>query len=240
MPEDSAPSPKIFISGVSKSFGAFRALANCSLRVGKGEVLALIGPNGAGKTTLIKILTGLLEPTSGCAALAGHDIQADPIGAKRTFGYVPDDPTVYDYLTGREFLALTGRLRGLSRSQITERTTDLLGLFPVKHLMDEQMGNYSRGNKQKVAFLAALLPKPDMLLIDEPIVGLDPESITILGKTIREFAKNGGTVLFTTHILSFAKDYADAYALMVGGKIVRKGRITTQTTLDGEYKKAVQ
>jgi len=222
----------IVTSGLTKRFGTFTAVDSVSLAIKEGETYALIGPNGAGKTTLIKILVGLLIPTGGSAFIFGNDVRKNPIAAKRMFGYVSDDPSAYEYLSGSEFLTLTGRLRGMTGSEVSRRIGQLTPLFPIADIISLPMSQYSRGNKQKIAVLGALLTKPKLLIIDEPIVGLDPESIEILGKTILHYTKEGNTVFFVTHILPFAQKFAQRTGVMKNGKIVKETAITKTTDME--------
>lgn len=230
------PLPAISTRHLSKSFGSLRAVSRVDLTVKAGEIFALIGPNGSGKTTLIKILTGLHHADSGSTTIFGHDIAKSPLKAKHTFGYVPDNPSGFDYLSGREFLHLTGQLRGLSEPERKDRINELVKLFPLDQEIDQRLDQYSRGNRQKISFLAALLARPKLLIIDEPIVGLDPISIEIFGQTLKQFAKEGGTVFFSTHILSFATDHADSYAFVKQGKLIKTGAVNSKTSLQKTYR----
>lgn len=225
----------IKIENLSKKFGYLTAVSQVNLRIQLGEIYALIGPNGAGKTTLIKMIVGLLSADSGTASIFGHDINKQQEEAKKLFGYISDNPTAYDYLSGREFLTLTGSLRTMRKHVINERISELINLFPINNIIDQPMSEYSRGNKQKVAFLAALLAQPKLIIIDEPIVGLDPDSIKIFGNTLKNFAKNKGTVFFATHILSFAQTYASRVGIMRNGKIVVEKNIEKDTKLEALY-----
>lgn len=226
-------------TNLSKQFDHIKAVDSVNLEVETSNIYALIGPNGCGKTTLIKLLVGLLTPTHGSASIFGHDIVQEAQRAKEAFGYISDDPTPYDYLSGIEFLTLTGSLRRLQPSVIRDRISELLSLFPLKDIVGKRMGLYSRGNRQKLAFLAALLAKPRLLIIDEPIVGLDPTSIDIFGKTLKTFARNGGTVFFATHILAFAKANAHRVGIMHAGKIVRQENISHSVSLEKWYNEQV-
>ncbi|OGG04847.1 hypothetical protein A2Z33_06090 [Candidatus Gottesmanbacteria bacterium RBG_16_52_11] len=210
------------IRNLTKTFGTFIAVDSVNLSVGKGERYALIGPNGAGKTTLLKMLVGLLLPGSGNAAICGHDIVREPLAAKKHFGYVSDDPSAYDYLTGSEFLTMTGRLRGLAGAELDKRIARLVPLFPISGILRQSMTRYSRGNKQKIAFLASMLAEPELLIIDEPIVGLDSASIDTMGKTLVDYAARGNTVLFVTHILDFAQKFAGRVGVMHMGRITKE------------------
>ncbi|MDO8657509.1 MAG: ABC transporter ATP-binding protein [Candidatus Levybacteria bacterium] len=238
--EEKNPIPAIFTSGLFKSFGSLHAVSDVNLKIKPGGIYALIGPNGAGKTTLIKLITGLLAPTKGLLKVFDIEISLNPVAAKKMFGYIPDDPVPYDFLTGREFLALTGNLKNMKHQQIEKRIESLETIFPIKDVIDQKMGDYSRGNKQKLAFLAGLISEPELLIIDEPIVGLDPSSIEIFGKTLKEFSKNGGTVFFATHILDFAKTYADRVGIMIGGKIVHEEEVLESTSIEKIYQKATE
>jgi ABC-2 type transport system ATP-binding protein len=217
-----AEKPVIETDKLCKNFGPVKAVQDVNLKVKKGEIFALIGPNGAGKTTLIKMLTGLLKPDQGRVLICGFDIDREPVEVKACFGYVPDNPVVYDYLTGYEFLKLTGNLRGLGFAQISKRIGELVKIFPIGEILNYRMGSYSRGNRQKTAFLASLISEPQLLIIDEPIAGLDPTSITIFGETLKKFTKGGGAVFLATHILSFGQDYADRVGVMNKGKIIKE------------------
>lgn len=222
----------ISTGNLTKRFGTFTAVDSVNLSINEGELYALIGPNGAGKTTLIKMLVGLLIPTSGNAVIAGHDVMHQPLLAKREIGYVSDDPSAYDYLTGLEFLMLTGRLRGMTGAQVKKRIEELLRIFPVTDIVPTTIAQYSRGEKQKVAVLAALMTKPKILIIDEPIVGLDPASINILGTMLVKYAQMGNTVFFVTHILAFAQKFAKRVGVMKAGKIVNETAISTAVGLE--------
>lgn len=222
----------ISTNNLSKRFGHVIAVNNVNLSVNEGEIYALIGPNGAGKTTLLKMLVGLLTPTSGSASMYGNDIIRTPVAVKRLFGYVSDDTSAYEYLTGKEFLILTGRLRGLTSHTIQTRIRELLPIFPIDDIIDQPMSAYSRGNKQKVAFLSSILATPKILVIDEPIVGMDAASIDTMGKMLRAYAKKGNSILIVTHILDFAEQFADCACIMIEGKIVKETPITKSTSLE--------
>lgn len=219
---------------LTRDFGKVKAVNNVNITINSGDIYALIGPNGAGKTTLIKMLVGLLTPTNGQALICGVDINKKPVEAKANFGYVPDSPDVYGFLTGREFLQMTGNLRGMEKSKIEKRIKELENLFPLKEILGQWMSSYSRGNRQKTAFLAALLSEPKLLVIDEPIAGLDPTSMETFGQTLKKFAAEGGAVLLATHILSFGQKYASRVGVMSKGQI-KKEMVIGEKTLETIY-----
>lgn len=206
--------------GLTKRYGNVSAVRNIMLNIPQGVSYALVGKNGAGKTTLLKMLVGLTKPDSGTSAICGFDISQEPIRAKMHFGYVPDNPSGYEYLTGLEFLEFTGTLRGMPPESIRERISHISRIFPMGEILSEEMGSYSRGNRQKVSILSAIMTEPDVLIIDEPVVGLDPESINILGRLIMDHCRKGGSALFVTHILTFAADYADRVGCMGNGLLL--------------------
>ena len=230
----------IKITGLSKDFDSFKAVKNVNLQVEKKEIYALVGPNGAGKTTLIKMLVGLLLPTTGQIEIGGIDILKSPEAAKAKIGYVSDDPIAYPFLTGEEFIILTARLRGMTKEIIFEKLQWLKEIFPIGEIFFQPIVNYSRGNREKIAFLSALIASPEILIIDEPIVGLDPQSIEIFGRELKKFTQNGGTVFFATHILPFAQKYATKAAIINQGEIVWEGRINPSTNLTAVYKKIIK
>ncbi|MCL4338551.1 ABC transporter ATP-binding protein [Patescibacteria group bacterium] len=212
----------IKISHLTKKFGSLAAVVDVNLEIKSGEIFSLIGPNGAGKTTLMKCLVGLLSPDGGMCNILGVDVYRDSLEAKKLFAYVPDDPVAYGYLSGMEFLALSGNLRGISPpSKLKKRIDELIKYFPLEDIILRPMSSYSRGNRQKLAFLSAILSSPPVLFIDEPIAGLDPESILTFGRVLKNYSSAGNTVFFISHSLSFAKDFADKVSLMKEGGIVK-------------------
>jgi ABC-2 type transport system ATP-binding protein len=211
----------LILTNLTKDFARNKAVSDVSLKLMPGEVFALVGPNGSGKTTLIKMIVGLMNPSSGTINIFGFKQTEQSEEAAKLLGYLPDDPSAYNELTGREFLWLVARLKNLDTKTAEARIAELLELFPLGGQPDELFANYSRGTKQKFAFLACLMSWPKLVIIDEPIVGLDPDSIDIFKRVILDLAKNGTTVLFATHILEFAVKVADRVGFMVGGKLVK-------------------
>lgn len=210
------------ITDLTKKFGHTTAVKSVTISVKPGEIYSLIGPNGSGKTTLINNIVGLLNPDHGSVKINGANINSEPIEAKSLFGYVPDSPTNYTYLTGIEFLRMTARLRLIPVSVANHKISELISLFPIHDILQNRMETYSRGNLQKLAFLAALLSEPVLLVIDEPIVGLDPVSIKIFGDTLKTYAKHGNAVFFSTHTLPFAEKYATRVGILHKGELVHE------------------
>jgi ABC-2 type transport system ATP-binding protein len=208
---------------LTKRFGSLIAVRELSITVRPGEIYGLIGPNGSGKTTTVKMLTGLYRPTAGRILVDGVDLSTEPERAKRTIGYLPDEPFVYEKLSGREFLHLMGELYGVPREARAARIEHLLTLFPLSAVIDTYVERYSRGNKQKLTILAALLHEPRVLVADEPIVGLDPESALTAREVFRTFAAAGGAVLLCTHTLGFAEAVCHRVGLLAEGALIQEG-----------------
>lgn len=218
--------PLLEIRNLTKVFGKTVAVDNVSLSVAAGEIYGLIGPNGAGKTTTIKMITSLLTPTTGRVTICGVDLSREAERAKSHLGYIPDDPVMSGYLTGRELLLYTGLLQGLSRQTTQKRIKALLPLFQLESIVDGFFADYSRGNKQKVVILASLLHKPQLLVIDEPIVGLDPESVVTMEAILQDQAGGGGAVLLVTHTLSFAEKVCTRLGVLKAGKLIAEGSVS--------------
>jgi ABC-2 type transport system ATP-binding protein len=234
------------IQNLTKKFGNKIALNKVSLEVSPGEVFCLIGPNGAGKSTLVKTVAGLLQPGFGQISVGDFDSVKNPEKAKSLVGYIPDEPTVWSAITGAEFLQIVGALYGVSPKELGERIPKLLSLFGLNGIEQDYFEDYSRGNKQKFSILAALLHQPKLLLVDEPIVGLDPTSAEIAKAQFIEFAKNGGAVLMVTHTLSVAQSIADRVGFLENGQLKAVGSIgelrakaglTENSSLEEIYKK---
>ena len=209
--------------GVTKRFGETVAVHDLRLTVRAGEIYGLIGPNGSGKTTTVKMAAGLYRPTTGSVRVRGIDIVATPTKAKSELGYVPDDPSAYDRLSGREFLEFVGELRGMDRKDRDARIATLLGEYGIAALAEGPFGAYSRGTKQKISMIAALLHAPAVLLIDEPMVGLDPESAVTTKRLLLEFARAGGAVLLSTHSLAVAEEICHRFGMLREGRMIAEG-----------------
>jgi ABC-2 type transport system ATP-binding protein len=215
--------PLLSLEGLTKHFAQRRALDGLSLSVGPGEIYGLIGPNGSGKTTTVKLATGLYRPTAGRVRIAGIDLQREPERAKRLLGYVPDEPFAYERLSGREFLHLVGELWGVAAAARTRTMDELAAVFQVGAILDTDVDTYSRGNRQKLSLIAALLHAPRLLVIDEPIVGLDPESALRTRDLLLRYAAGGGGILLCTHTLSFAEAVCRRVGLLRDGRLVAEG-----------------
>lgn len=221
-------------TALCKRYGALEAVGNLNLKVEAGEVFGFLGPNGAGKTTTIKMLAGLLTPTSGTSVLCGVNVQKDPVGAKKHLGYVPDTPDVYPKLTARELLRFVGELRGLDPEDTEKRIEEILHEFELSSRMDELISGYSHGMKQKVCIAAALLGKPKVLFLDEPTVGLDPRSARFVKDVLRKMADDGGTVFLSTHILEIAERMCDRVGIIQKGKLIAVGTVEELRRKTGE------
>ena len=207
------------IQAVQRSFGATRALENVEFTIAPGEIFALLGPNGSGKTTLTRIIAGLLRPDAGDVRICGASVTTDPQTTKRHVGYIPDNPEAWGRLTGYEFLHFIGSLYDIPFSEREERIAALLPKFALADIQHIYFDNYSRGNRQKFTILSAFLHEPTVLLIDEPIVGLDPDSVQTLEEMLQAFAAAGGVVMITTHTLAVADRIADRVGFLTQGKL---------------------
>lgn len=214
------PEPAIRLRGLTKLFADRVAVDSMSLEVGAGELFGFLGPNGAGKTTTIRLLTGLLRPTAGTAELCGHDVVADPLRARAVAGYVPDQPALYERLTGREMLALAADLYGVERRAQAARIGALLDGFGLDGHADRLVQSYSRGMRQKLALGAALLHDPQVLFLDEPTVGLDPAGTRQLRDILRGLCAEGRTVFLSTHILEVAELLCDRVGVVHHGRLI--------------------
>jgi ABC-2 type transport system ATP-binding protein len=210
--------------GLVKRYGNFTAVAGVDLTVRAGEIFGLLGPNGAGKTTTVSMCTGLLSPTSGTVHVAGYDITKQARAAKRLIGYVPDEPYIYEKLTGREFVHFMGQIYGV-RDNLPSRADNLLAYFGLTDAADNLVGGYSHGMKQKVGLCATLIHDPLLLVLDEPTVGLDPKGARLLKDTLQALAGRGRAVILCTHIMEIAQAICDRVAILDAGSIVAHGTI---------------
>ncbi|TMD14504.1 MAG: ABC transporter ATP-binding protein [Chloroflexi bacterium] len=222
---------------LTKRYGALTAVDRLDLEIGRGELFGFLGPNGAGKTTTIKMLVGLLRPTSGMASVAGFDLLRQGEAAKARIGYVPDTPVLYERLTGREFLEFSGDLYHVPRATRDRRIDALLQLFDLKDRGHDFLSSYSRGMRQKISLAAALLHDPQVLFLDEPTVGLDPRSARQMKDILIDFCREGKTVFLSTHILEIAERMCTRVAIVNHGAVVAEGtldQLRTMVRSDGQ------
>jgi ABC-2 type transport system ATP-binding protein len=208
-----------------KDFGSVVAVEDLTLQVPRGEVFCFLGPNGAGKTTTLKMLTGLLRPTSGTARICGLDIQENPVEAKKRIGYIPDMPFLYGRLTASEFYEFVGELYAVPADRIAEEREQAFALFGIVEHRDVLVKDLSHGLKQRLIYVSSFLHKPDVLFIDEPLIGLDPHSIRLIKDLLKAKARAGMTIFLTTHILALAEDVADRIGIFMEGRLVALGTL---------------
>lgn len=211
------------LDGVVKRYGSFTAVKGISLEVHRGEIFGFLGPNGAGKTTTIRMVAGILETTSGTIVVGGHDLAGEPMSARARIGYIPDRPFLYEKLTGGEFLRFAAGLWGHEGSEVEERIEKLLALFSLSEWRDELIESYSHGMRQKILISSALVHRPELIVVDEPMVGLDPRSARLLKELLRSFVAGGGTVFLSTHTLEVAEALCDRIAIISRGEILAQG-----------------
>ena len=209
----------IEFDNVTRTYARTVAVEGLTLAVPPGQLFALLGPNGAGKTTTIKMLTGLLRPTSGSVRVCGHDLVGDVRRATRSIGYVPEEPFLYDKLSGREFLQFAAEMRGLDRPTVEDRIGRECRYFDLDDFIDELAETYSHGMRQRLVFASALLHDPPVLVLDEPMVGLDPRIMRAVKDRLRAEAAAGTTVFMSTHTLAVAEEIADRIGIMDCGRL---------------------
>jgi len=222
---NAASEPLIETSGLTKRFGSVQALTDVNLRIMPGEIYGLLGPNGAGKTTAIKTILGLLEPTSGWIKVGGFDPAKNPIEVKSKIGYVAENPIVYDSLSPRDFLEFVSSIRKTDKVVTNELVTQLANAFDMAQYFDSPIATLSLGMKQKVALIASLIHQPPVLLLDEPLNGLDAKSSRIVKELVSFHAQKGGAVLFSTHIMEVAEQICKRIGIIYQGKVIAEGTL---------------
>ncbi|MBI3565257.1 MAG: ABC transporter ATP-binding protein [Elusimicrobia bacterium] len=215
----------IEIEGLVKRFGSHTAVAGLDLKVEPGEIFGFLGPNGAGKTTTVKCITGLLEPTAGRIRVAGFDTATQTLEAKRAMGLVPDEPFVYPKLTGVEYLRFVGELYGARLDDMRKRVPELLEMFELTPWGGELVESYSHGMRQKLVLAGILLHDPKVLVLDEPMVGLDPKSARLVKDIFLKLAERGTTIFMCTHVLEIAEKLCDRIGIMIGGRMIACGTV---------------
>jgi ABC-2 type transport system ATP-binding protein len=209
----------IKLTNLTKRYGGFTAVNAINLEVPKGELFGFLGPNGAGKTTTLRMISGILRPTSGSVQIGGIDLVANPVAAKSKLGFIPDRPFIYEKLTGAEFLRFVAGLYNQEGAQIEHRARELLALFDLEQWADEMVESYSHGMRQKLIISSAFVHRPEVIVVDEPMVGLDPKAARILKDLFREYTHRGHTIMMSTHTLEVAETLCDRIGIIQGGVI---------------------
>ena len=212
---------------VSKDYGSFRALDGLNLDVGEGEIYGLIGPNGAGKPTTIKLLVGLLKPTEGTVLINGIDVEKDGLEAKKFVGYIPDEPFLYERLTPSELMNFKGSLHGMAKDAIEQTKGELLDLLGMADYRNDLIESFSLGMRQRLAIAVALLPSPSIIIVDEPLVGLDPAGMKRVKEIFATLAGEGRTVFISTHMLHVVEEICTRVGVLNRGKLIVEGTVET-------------
>ena len=223
----------ILVERLVKTFGSVKAVDDVSLDVAGGEIHGFLGPNGAGKTTTIRMIAGLLKPTAGRVAIDGHDLAREPEAAKKALGFIPDRPFLYEKLTAAEFLRFHGGLYGMEGAAVEARGHELLELFELLGWKDELVESFSHGMKQRLVMCAAFLHRPRAVLVDEPMVGLDPRGARLIKDIFRVMARKGVAVLMSTHTLEVAEEMCDRISIIQEGRIIARGTVPELSALAG-------
>lgn len=215
--------PVVRLTGVTRRYGDIVAVDYLNLEVRRGEVFGLLGPNGSGKSTILKMILGLVKPDSGFVDVYGMNVQEHPVEVKRLVGYVPESPRIYEFLTGLEFLDLTGDIYGMNPSEKKKRIQEYLHALELEGREGDLISSYSQGMKQKTVIISALMHQPKLLLMDEPLSGLDPRSARIVRDLVRKLTVEGVTTIMSTHVLEIAQAMCDRIAIMNEGRLLALG-----------------
>jgi ABC-2 type transport system ATP-binding protein len=229
----------IRVQDLVKRYGAFTAVDGVSLEVAPGEIHGFLGPNGAGKTTTIRIIAGLLKPTAGAVSIDGHDLAREPEAAKGALGFIPDRPFIYEKLTAGEFLRFHAGLYGMDRDGVEARIAELLDLFELASWEKELVESFSHGMKQRLVMCAAFLHRPRAVLVDEPMVGLDPRGARLIKEIFRVMSRKGVAILMSTHTLEVAEEMCDRISIILGGRIIASGTVDELRALAGSHDEAL-
>ena len=223
----------IAVEHVSKRYGTFTAVDDVSLAVAPGEIHGFLGPNGAGKTTTLRMIAGLLQPSAGRIVVNGHDIAKEPEAAKASLGFIPDRPYIYEKLTAGEFLRFHGGLYGIDGADITVRVHEMLDLFELRKWEDELVESFSHGMKQRLVMSAAFLHRPRAVVVDEPMVGLDPRGARLIKAVFRRMSEQGVAILMSTHTLEVAEEMSHRISIINRGRIIAQGTVDEVRRLSG-------
>jgi ABC-2 type transport system ATP-binding protein len=224
----------IAVEDLVKRYGTFTAVDGVSLEVRPGEIHGFLGPNGAGKTTTIRMIAGLLKPTAGRVLVNGHDLAASPDAAKASLGFIPDRPFIYEKLTAGEFLRFHAGLYGMSPGDVGARIQEMLALFELARWEHELIESFSHGMKQRLVMCAAFLHRPRAVLVDEPMVGLDPRGARLIKAVFRRMADHGVAILMSTHTLEVAEEMCDRISISLRGRIIAHGTVDDLRALAGD------
>jgi ABC-2 type transport system ATP-binding protein len=219
---------------LTKRYGSLTAVNDLNLEIAQGEFFAFLGPNAAGKTTTIKLLTGLLKPTSGHALICGFDIQKNPVEARRLISYIPDLPFLYDKLEPMEFMLFVGQLYGMERANVLRTADELFDVFDLNNTRAQLIEDLSHGTRQRVVIASALLHNPRVIIIDEPMIGLDPRSARVVKDVLKARSRAGTTVFLSTHILHIAEELADRVGILNHGRLIAVGSIDELRKASGQ------
>jgi ABC-2 type transport system ATP-binding protein len=223
----------IAVDQLVKQYGTFRAVDGISLDVRPGQIHGFLGPNGAGKTTTMKMIAGLLKPTSGRVVVNGHDLEREPEAAKAALGFIPDRPFIYEKLTAGEFLRFSAGLYGCDGAGVTERVHEMLDMFELRRWEHELIESFSHGMKQRLVMSAAFLHRPRAVAVDEPMVGLDPRGARLIKDVFRRMSERGVAVLMSTHTLEVAQEMCHRVSIILKGRIIAQGTVDEILALAG-------
>ena len=218
---------------LTKTFGTFTAVDNINLSIKAGDFFGFLGQNGAGKTTTIKMITGLYTATKGQILINNIDIYKNPIAAKSLIGYIPDQPFLYEKLTGREFLYFSGGLYSIAKNKLTRKIDDIIGVLQIGEWVDKRTEEYSQGMKQRITIASALLHEPKLLVVDEPMVGLDPQSALVVKNVLKDLANNGVAIFMSTHSLNVAEEICTRIGIIKDGRMIFEDKKEIVETIKG-------